>query len=74
MNMFNRQVKNNINVVLQSVRVEGGYYEKEYIVVLEDAGNQALGELEFGASDEEMADAIKGAMVIEAYQLTVTEQ
>ena len=47
--------------------------EQECIVVLEDAGNQALGELEFGASDEEMADAIKGAMVIEAYQLTVTE-
>lgn len=56
-------------MVLQSVRVEGGYYEKEYIVVLEDAGNQALGELEFGASDEEIVDAIKDATVKEAYQL-----
>ncbi|MBQ3602018.1 MAG: hypothetical protein II992_12595 [Lachnospiraceae bacterium] len=54
---------------MQSVRVEGGYYEKEYIVVLEDAGNQALGELEFGASDEEIVDAIKDATVKEAYQL-----
>ena len=43
--------------------------EEECIVVLDAGGNQALGELEFGVSDEEVEDAIKGATVVEAYQL-----
>lgn len=42
----------------------------DYVVVLDDAGNQALGELDFSADDEEEAEAIKDAIVIEGYQLS----
>lgn len=42
---------------------------EDYLVVLDEGGNQALGELDFSADDEEEAEAINGATVIEAYQL-----
>lgn len=43
--------------------------EEKYVVVLDDEGNQTLGQLEFGTSDEEIANTIKASTVIEAYQL-----
>lgn len=52
---------------LVSLKKDGG----EFYVILDDTGNQALAELDFSASDEEKADSIKEATVIEAYQLNV---
>lgn len=42
---------------------------EDYIIILDEGGNQALGELDFSADDEEEAEAINSAIVIEAYQL-----